>query len=265
MPAPLEYAIDLAHQAGDLLQSYFNRDSLDTRLKVDQSLVTAADIAADELISTSLKKAFPDDLLLSEELSPSADRQASTSQTDLWIIDPLDGTTNFSLGLHYWGILITRLEAGYPVLTAMYFPLIDELYTAQRGCGAALNGQSIAVEPPDSQKRTTFFSCCSRTHRRYKVSVPYKSRILGSAAYSLCAVARGIALVSFEATPKIWDIAGGWLLVQEAGGVVETLDGSIPFPVQLDRSYAHQDFPTLAAATPSLLKRSHSQLIPRAG
>ena len=145
----------------------------------------------------------------------------------------------------------------------MYFPLVQELYTAQLGHGAALNGQTLAIASPDPRNRTTFFSCCSRTYKRYQVSVPYKTRILGSASYSLCAVARGIALVSFEATPKIWDIAGGWLLIQEAGGAIETLDGSQPFPVQLDRSYERQNFPTLAAATPALLQRSHSQIVPR--
>jgi myo-inositol-1(or 4)-monophosphatase len=263
MPESLDYAIDLAHQVGVLLQSYFERANLDTRLKADHSVVTEADIAADELISSSLKKAFPDDLLLSEELSPAASGEGNSAQAGLWIIDPLDGTTNFSLGLQYWGVLLTRLQAGFPVLTVMNFPLIDELYTAQLGRGAALNGQTLIITPPDPQNRTAFFSCCSRTHKRYQVSIPYKTRILGSAAYSLCAVARGIALVSFEATPKIWDIAGGWLLVQEAGGAVETLDGSQPFSVQLDRSYDKQNFPTLAAATSALLQRSHSQIVPK--
>jgi myo-inositol-1(or 4)-monophosphatase len=263
MPEPLEFAIDLAHQAGDLLRNYFERASLDTQWKADHSVVTEADIAADKLISTSLKKAFPDDLLLSEELSPTASGGVQSAQPDLWIIDPLDGTTNFSLGLQYWGVLLTRLQAGFPVLAVMYFPLIHELYSAQLGRGAALNGQTLIIATPDPQKRTTFFSCCSRTHKRYQVSIPYKNRILGSAAYSLCAVARGIALVSFEATPKIWDIAGGWLLVQEAGGAIETLDGSQPFPVQLNRSYELQNFPTLAAATPALLQRSHGQIVPK--
>lgn len=263
MPASLDYAISLARQTGDLLIDYFKRTNLDTRLKADKSVVTEADIAADELISTALQQTYPNDLLLSEELSPSASGKDFSTQPGLWIVDPLDGTTNFSLGLHYWGILISYLEAGYPTQTVMYFPLLDELYTAQCGKGATLNGQSIQVEPPDPQKRTTYFSCCSRTHKRYRVSIPYKSRILGSAAYSLCAVARGIALVSFEATPKIWDIAGGWLLVQEAGGSVETLDGSQPFPIRLDQSYARQNFPTLAAANPSLLRQSHQQIVPR--
>jgi myo-inositol-1(or 4)-monophosphatase len=263
MPEPLEFATDLAHQAGNLLQSYFERANLDTQWKADHSVVTEADIAADELISTAIRRAFPNDLLLSEELSPTASGEGPAGKSGLWIIDPLDGTTNFSLGLQYWGVLLTRLQAGFPVLAVMYFPLVQELYTTQLGQGATLNGQTLTILPPDPQNRTTFFSCCSRTHKRYQVSIPYKTRILGSAAYSLCAVARGIALVSFEATPKIWDIAGGWLLVQEAGGAIETLDGSRPLPVQLDRSYERQNFPTLAAANPGLLQRSHSQIVPR--
>lgn len=263
MPEPLEFAIDLAHQAGDLLRNYFERANLDLQWKADHSVVTEADIASDQWISTALKRAFPDDALLSEELSPAASAEKPSTQSGLWIVDPLDGTTNFSLGLQYWGVLLTRLQAGYPVLAVLYFPLLQEMYTAQLGLGAALNGHPLAIAPPNPKNRTTFFSCCSRTHQHYQVNIPYKTRILGSAAYSLCTVARGMALVSFEATPKIWDIAGGWLLVREAGGAIETLDGSQPFPVQLDRSYERQNFPTLAAATPALLQRSHNQIVPR--
>ena len=76
-------------------------------------------------------------------------------------------------------------------------------------------------------------------------------------------VARGVSLLAFEATPKIWDIAAPWLLVQEAGGVIETLDGSQPFPLKPDIDYARQNYPTLAAATSDLAIRAHQQIIPK--
>ena len=106
-----------------------------------------------------------------------------------------------------------------------YFPLLNELYTAQRGQGAWLNGNPIHTRPPDPDQPYGFFACCSRTHRRYQISIPYKPRILGSAAYSFCMLARGAALIGMEVSPKIWDIAGAWLLVQEAGGCIEPLEG----------------------------------------
>jgi myo-inositol-1(or 4)-monophosphatase len=95
------------------------------------------------------------------------------------------------------------------------------------------------------------------------VDLRYKTRILGSASYTWCAVARGAAIIGFEATPKIWDIAAGWLLVSEAQGVIETFDASQPFPLIPGFDYRAQDFPTLAAATPELAKKAREQIRPR--
>jgi len=86
---------------------------------------------------------------------------------------------------------------------------------------------------------------------------------MGSAGYSMCAVAKGIAIVAFEATPKIWDIAAGWLLVSEAGGVIETLDFSHPFPIQPGFDYSRKNYPTLAAADRKVLERARAQILPK--
>jgi myo-inositol-1(or 4)-monophosphatase len=265
MDDSLTFATQLARETGQLLLGYFNSNHLHTHRKEDHSLVTDADIAADQLIKEAIQKRYPDDWILSEELHPSYVRQKPLAgkQVGVWIIDPLDGTTNFSLGLHYWGILIARIMVGQPQMAVMYFPLLDELYTAQRGQGAYLNASHIQVEPPDPTRPWTFFSCCSRTHRRYHISIPYKTRILGSAGYSLCAVARGTALISFEATPKIWDLAAGWLLINEAGGIIETIDQSQPFPLKTDVDYSRQSYPTLASATPELAARARLQILPK--
>lgn len=265
MDNSLTFATQLAREAGQLLLEYFNTTHLHTRRKSDHSPVTDADIAADRLIKEAIQKRYPDDWILSEELHPSYTNEESVDrkQAGVWIIDPLDGTTNFSLGLHYWGILITRLTDGQPQIAVMYFPLLDELYSAQYDQGAFLNASRIRVAPPDPNRPWTFFSCCSRTHKRYDISIPYKTRILGSAGYSLCAVAHGTALISFEATPKIWDIAAGWLLINEAGGVIETLDQSQPFPLKIDMDYSRKSFPTLASATPELEDRARQQIQPK--
>jgi myo-inositol-1(or 4)-monophosphatase len=147
----------------------------------------------------------------------------------------------------------------------VYFPLLDELYTAQLGRGAFLNGEPIQVKPPTPDQPTAFFACCGRTHRHYTVSVPYKPRILGSAAYSLCAVARGAAVLGFETTPKLWDLAAAWLVLQQAGGAVETYAGSQPFPLQNGLDYSQLPYPTLFAATPGLLSRGREWIQPKEG
>jgi myo-inositol-1(or 4)-monophosphatase len=255
----LRFAAQLACQAGELLLDHFKLSGSQTSLKQDRTVVTEADIEADRWIAEKIREEYPGEALVSEELQPVL---GGTGQT-AWVIDPLDGTTNFSLGLQLWGVSIARVVEGQPTTAALFFPALDELYTAESGAGAELNGEPIQVRPPEPERPTAFFSCCSRTHRRYEVNVRYKTRILGSAAYTFCAVARGMAILGFEATPKIWDISAGWLLVQEAGGLIETFDGIQPFPLIPGFDYRDRNFPTLAAATPELLAQAREQIRPK--
>jgi myo-inositol-1(or 4)-monophosphatase len=259
MTNPLEFAIQLAHQAGDYLHETFRLSGTTASFKADRSFVTQADVAVDHLITAAIQEHFPGEAILSEELH----NTLSEITPAMWIIDPLDGTTNFSLGLHVWGVLITRLQAGQPETTVQYFPLLNELYTAQRGQGAWLNGNLIHTRPPDPEQPYGFFSCCSRTHRRYDISIPYKPRLLGSAAYSFCMLARGAALISMEVAPKIWDIAGAWLLVQEAGGIIEPLTGDAPFPLKAGAEHSRINYPTLGAANQVIQETARPQISPR--
>jgi myo-inositol-1(or 4)-monophosphatase len=176
------------------------------------------------------------------------------------VVDPLDGTTNFSLGLAHWGTSIARLVDGVPTLAVMHFPLLGETYAAERGYGAAFNGNPMRVKTPDPQDKSTFFVCCSRTFRNYTVGIRYKTRILGSAAYSFCTIARSMALVAFEARAKIWDLAAAWLVVQEAGGCIAAYDDRSPFPLNPGTDYSQLDYPTLAAASPALLEKGRAQI-----
>jgi myo-inositol-1(or 4)-monophosphatase len=255
----LSFTTDLARQTGLLLLEYFSPLGIKASFKSDHTVVTAADLAADKLITSAIQKNFPNDTLLSEELHP----EIGDETTAVWVIDPLDGTTNFSLGMHYWGSSIARLIDGWPEVAALYFPLLDEMYTAKKGHGATFNGKTLQIKTQDKSQPTSFFSCCSRSLRQYDIKVRYKTRILGSAAYTMCALARGSAILGIESTPKIWDIAGGWLVVQEAGGVIETLDGSKPFPINTRQDYGEIDYPTLIAATTQLAEKARSQIRPK--
>jgi myo-inositol-1(or 4)-monophosphatase len=258
MSETLEFATQLAYQAGRVLLDYLARDT-PTRLKSDRSVVTQADLAADSLISETIRRQYPGEMILSEESQPQLDSDPSGA---VWIIDPLDGTTNFSLGLPFWGISIARIIEGNPETSVIYFPKLEELYCAERGQGAQFNGNPLVVKPPDPDQHAAFFSCCSRTYRHYQIRIPYKPRILGAATYSLCCVARGIALIGFEATPKIWDIAATWLLVSEAGGAIETLNHVQIFPVRGNIDYNQVNYPTLAAATPQMLSWARGKITP---
>lgn len=260
MGTTLQFALQLALKAGELLTDFYQAHDSHAKVKIDHSIVTEADKAADRLISQSIQESYPQDILLSEEINPVLSSEASNP---VWIIDPLDGTTNFFLGLPIWGVSIARLVGGMPEIAVLNFPLLGELYHAQFDQGAYLNNERIRVKPPHPDQPAAFFSCCSRTNRRYSITVPYKTRILGSAAYGLCSVARGSAVLGFEATPKIWDIAAAWLLVNEAGGVIEIYSGSSPFPLIPGTDYSRQNFPTLAAPNHELITRARSQITPK--
>jgi len=255
----LDFATQLVQNTGQALLQYFSKSFIPTDKKPNHSLVTEADIVADRMISESIHTHYPSDYLISEELNPCS---PDNPQGSGWIIDPLDGTTNFSLGIHYWGVLITRVVDGLPQLTAQFFPLLDELYLAQVGKGAFLNGKPIQVAKSKASQYSSFFTCCSRTFRNYHVNIPYKSLILGSAAYSMCCVSRGAALLGFDAQAKIWDIAGAWILVSEAGGMIEELNHHAPFPIKAQTDYSQQNYAILAAINHQLLEEAKNQIVP---
>jgi myo-inositol-1(or 4)-monophosphatase len=259
MDSSLTFAHELATLTGKKLLDYFTPNGTFTSLKEDYSVVTEADLAADQMIAEAIQRDYPGEALISEELQPTIGEMNSA----VWIVDPLDGTTNFSLGMPIWGVSIARLVDGWPAIAAVYFPVLDELFTAQRGAGAFLNGEVIHTQPPIPSKPTSFFSCCTRTFQQYDVTIPYKTRILGSACYSMCAVARGMAVVGFEATPKIWDISASWLVVAEAGGDVDTIESSKPFPLRANYDYRLKNYPVLVGANSKVHRKARTQIKPK--
>jgi myo-inositol-1(or 4)-monophosphatase len=259
MDTPLTFTTRLALETGKHLSEFFSPKGTYSSLKQDSSVVTEADLSADQLITQAIQRAYPADSLISEESQPSI----GNTQTAVWVVDPLDGTTNFSLGMPIWGVSIARFEQGWPVIGVIYFPILDELFTAERGSGACLNGERIHTKPPTPGNPTSFFACCTRSHWKYDISIRYKTRILGSACYTFCSVARGMAVLGFEATPKIWDIAASWLIVTESGGAIETFDNSQPFPLQADYDYRQTSFPTLSGANPELVSIARGQIKPK--
>lgn len=253
-------AAAIAQKGGALLLRYFRDDSLVSDWKSDYSIVTEADVAADRLIAAELAAHFPSDAILSEELAPTSESTRPGTAPRCWVVDPLDGTTNFSLGVQHWGVSIARCDESGPDIGVLYFPALGELYVASRGAGATMNGAAIHVRVPSASRPLGMIACCARTPRLYHVNLPMKVRVFGSAAYTLVCVARGSAAIGVETRPKLWDLAAGWCVVKEAGGVIETLDGSRPFPMVADRAYAERSFPIAAAASADLLMQAREHI-----
>lgn len=247
-----------ALQTGKLLLDLFNSGDNGGELKADRTLVTAADRKADQLVQSIIKEHFPTDGILSEENST-----IYPDTEHAWVLDPLDGTVNFSHGLMYWGISIAHLKNGQPQNGAVYFPLLDELYTASLGHGAALNGVPLTIPESADQDLFPVFVHCSRMHQRYHLKTRYKKRSLGAAAYHFCLVAKSGAVLALESTPRIWDFAASWLIVQEAGGAMQALGPDKPFPARAGVDYGTKPFPIMAARDAGVLAEAAEGITPK--
>ncbi len=221
--------------------------------KADGSLVTRSDQWADLEIRTRITTTFPEHGVLSEEAE-----HIFPDQDWCWIIDPLDGTTNFARGIPIWGISLGLLYQGTPVFGLIHLPPLHQTFhgfwlgsSGLTGSdGAFLNGQLIHASC-DGLSSNHFFNLCSRSVG-IAPQIPCKIRMLGMAAYNFLTVAAGATLGGVEATPKIWDIAGSWVIVKAAGAVWCPLS-SEPFPLEIGRDYGTQSYPTLVVSQPELL------------
>jgi myo-inositol-1(or 4)-monophosphatase len=245
----IDFAAELAAECGMLAAETFGQHN--ARRKGDGTLVTATDEQIDRLISARIADAYPDHAILSEEQSTIYDPDVKFT----WVVDPVDGTTNFAHGMPIWGVSIALLHCGQPVVGVLNFPLLHTQYRAMLGQGAWRSGERIAVSPLTEVDDQQLIMKCTRTDRLYRLHTPLKSRILGSAAYHLCMVADGTAVAGIETTPKVWDLAAAYLIVREAGGAVVAADGQAIFPLKNERcDYKERSITILCAANPAILQ-----------
>lgn len=245
------FAQELAQEAAAVAVAQMGQHP--ARRKGDGTLVTKTDQQLDRLISERIRHAYPNHAVLSEE----QETRYSADSAFTWIVDPLDGTTNFVHGLPIWGVSIALVLGGVVIVGVIDFPLLHETFIAIKGAGAQRNQVAIQTSEITALNDEEFLMECTRTRKRYAISLPLKSRTLGSAAYHLCKVADGTALAGVETTPKVWDVAAALLLLDEAGGAVCTLNESaLPFPLAAeDRDYRSLAYPLLTAANPALLSQ----------
>jgi myo-inositol-1(or 4)-monophosphatase len=244
----LEFARALAAECSQVAANQFRSGT--ARRKSDGTLVTKTDEEIDRLISARLAARFPTHAVLSEEQSTLYDGVNEFT----WIVDPLDGTTNFARGLPIWGVSIGLLQHGAPIVGVVDFPLIGECFWAIAGEGAWRSEDRITTSAELHPNDEHFLMKCTRTERIFVVSTPLKSRVMGSAAYHLCKIADGTALAGIEATPKVWDLAAAYLILVEAGGSIVTASGETIFPLPAEkRDYRVRAYTTFAAGNASLL------------
>ena len=195
-----------------------------------RDIVTQYDSAIQDLLIERLSKAVPGARFFCEE----NDRQDDLNAEHLFVIDPIDGTMNFVRHFNHSCISVAYLSRGELAASAVLNPYVDELFTALRGEGAFLNGKPISVE--DTRLSDTIICCGTAPYRpdltdktfallRKVHLISLDIRRQGSAELDLCSAAAGRAGAYFEFSVSFWDYAAGMLLVEEAGGIVRTLDG----------------------------------------
>ena len=193
-------------------------------------LVTEYDTKIQEMLFLGLKKILPEAKFIGEE--GSAD--TLTSSGYFFVVDPVDGTTNFIKDYHHSAISVALLKDGNVQAGVVYNPYLDETFYAIKGCGAFCNGKQIKVSNEALSNALVLFGTSpydkSLSEKTFQLASQYLSQCLdirrsGSAALDLCTVAAGRAELFFELQVSPWDFAAGKLIVEEAGGVVTTLDG----------------------------------------
>jgi len=233
MQPTLDFIQEITTQAGQILQSFIGQE-MDVRHKGRTDLVTRADHASEKYLIKAVHKAFPSHAINAEE----SGKLEGTSE-HRWFIDPLDGTLNFAHGVPFYCVSVGYAYQGELTLGVIYDPVREEIFSAERGQGATLNGNPIQVSgyrelincmlvtgfpndiwgsPDDNMDNFFRFNQVSQTVRR-----------LGSAALDVVYVGAGRLDGFWEVEISPWDVAAGGLIVREAGGIVTDIHGDPNF------------------------------------
>jgi myo-inositol-1(or 4)-monophosphatase len=231
MPSFLPPAIAAARAAGKLLKDNYESDLVVGELG-QYDIKLDLDVRSQQLIAGMLLAGFPDHMVLGEE--GNAGNAASAFQ---WIVDPLDGTVNYFYGIPHFCVSIALRHGHEIVLGVIYDPMMDELFAVEKGGTPERNGHPIrvstrhrladAVITVGLSKSTESITAGAERYQRLVHQVR-KTRMLGSAALAMAYVACGRLDAYIESSINLWDVAAGWLMVEAAGGSVETTAGPDP-------------------------------------
>ena len=228
MSTIMAVATDAALEGGRVLLGFLD-SGVEVSAKGPRNLVTEADLAAERTIIETIRRHFPHDSILAEEsgVHGAGERQ--------WVIDPLDGTTNYSHRYPFFSVSVAYRVGGRVQAGVVYDPVARELFSASRGGGARLNDKPIRVSGATELRHGFLATGFSYDYGEMETNLGLFARISrkvqavrrdGSAALDLCYVACGRFDGYWELSLSPWDMAAGWLVVTEAGGRVTNLDGS---------------------------------------
>ncbi len=208
----------------------FNRVAVE--VKADGSLLTEADHTMQARMQGELSDLFPDVVMLGEEMDAGEQRKLlAAAERGVWVLDPLDGTSNFAIGIPYFCVSLALLVRGEVELALVYDPMRRELFEAQAGTGACLNGVPQGRRRPLTPLSrgiglVDYKRLPAELARRLATAAPYSSqRSFGSVALDFCWLAAGRVHVYLHGRHNLWDYAAGLTILHEAGGHSVTLEG----------------------------------------
>ncbi|HLP71880.1 MAG TPA: inositol monophosphatase [Bacteroidales bacterium] len=245
-----ETLVEALKISGNILMQYFRKPLSESVKESQSSIVTEADYASDAIIKELISARFPEHNIISEETG-----FIDNGSDYTWIIDPLDGTSNFAAGIPWFGVLITILKGNVPELAGAYMPASDMMYVAERGKGATRNGEVMHVIKEKNLKDSLFAFCVDYTEdagfldRGLDI---YKHIVLNSrnirstnCLIDFIYVAEGRFGGVLNLYTKIWDISGLSLLIAETGGEMKNIDGN-DVEFKLSDNIAEINFPVIA-------------------
>jgi len=247
-------------KGGAILMDHFGKTGKATVKESISSVVTEADLASEKVIIEVLETAPELYNIISEESGYIDHRSAFT-----WVVDPLDGTSNFAAGLPWFGVIITLFHKSVPIQAAMYLPVEDQLYFAETGGGAWKNGNPIQCSRSNDLSEILvaysfdFSSDPGKTDAEMKTLVKLSKKIRNTRSTNsiidFCYTADGRLGAAMNQATKIWDIAAPWLIIREAGGIVSDFSGS-EMKFNLSQGAINQNYTIVAAGS-----ELHGQLI----
>ena len=231
-------------------------------IKNGSEIVTQADRNCQKIIIDRIKENYPDHGFIAEEGEDGGPLfQPPRSSTPIWwIIDPIDGTNNYSHGILDFAVSIAAVYNGYPIVAAIFDPATESMYTAAKDTDAQLNFSRINTSDEDIDRYASFgidshFSC-DQADAVARMIKETRFRNLGSTALHLAYIAKGAMIGCMTTTTKIWDIAAGTLIIENAGGIVTDQNGKPIFPIDNLQEAAKKPHMVLAAN-----KKTHEKLI----
>ena len=242
----MDVALEAIRLAGGMIRDRFN-STLQVSFKGRNDIVTDVDVAVEKAVLELVHREFPDFGILAEESQP-----VTTGSHYKWVVDPIAGTRNFAMGIPHFCTIVALSKGDYPVLGVTYDPMVDELFSAERGKGAFLNGERISVSERPAVSEALL--CCDLGQVNEKAGLAIDMirsiwpdllslRLLGSAGLGVAYAAAGRVAMYFHNSLSPWDIVAGLVQVSEAGGQIVDRQGK---PANLQTS-------GIIAANPALI------------